>query len=178
MNKTVAFTGYRPSKLPFTEDKHDAQYLAFRVKLKRVIERLIERGYTDFISGIAEGFDTWAAEEVIEHKKLQKEIHLECAIPFPGQADSWERADQKRRAKIINRADESTTVCDHYFQGCYFVRNEYMVDRADVVVCCYDGRKGGTAYTVNYAQEKDKIIIQIDPNNARVTIISNRNFED
>ena len=33
------------------------------------------------------------------------------------------------------------------------------------------------AQTVAYAKKKDKIIIQIDPNNARVSIISRRTFE-
>lgn len=177
MNKTVAFTGYRPSKLPFAEDEQDMQYVAFRKNLKRVINRLVERGYTDFVSGLAEGFDTWAAEEIIELKKQKKDVRLECAIPFPGQADSWDNAGKKRRKKILKQADDDITVCDHYFNGCYFVRNEYMVNKADVIVCCYDGQKGGTGYTVSYAQKKDKIIIQIDPKDARVSIISKRNFE-
>jgi len=52
-----------------------------------------------------------------------------------------------------------------------------MVDRADVVVCAYNGQKGGTAYTVNYALKKDKIVIQIDPATAKVSVISRRSFE-
>lgn len=43
---TVAFTGYRPNKLPFAEDKKDELYLAFRKRLRQVIDRLVERGYT------------------------------------------------------------------------------------------------------------------------------------
>lgn len=38
-----------------------------------------------------------------------------------------------------------------------------MVDKADVVVCAYDGQQGGTAYTVNYALKQNKIVIQINP---------------
>ena len=59
----------------------------------------------------------------------------------------------------------------------FFVRNKYMVDKADIIVCCFDGQSGGTAQTVNYALEKDKIIIQINPNDASVSIISRRGFE-
>jgi len=52
-----------------------------------------------------------------------------------------------------------------------------MVDKADVVVCAYDGQSGGTAYTVNYALKQNKIVIQINPSTAQVTIISKRTFE-
>ena len=93
----VAFTGYRPEKMPFQESKKDKRYLAFRAILSRVISRLIELGGTYCISGVARGFDTWVAEEILELRKENKEIQLECAIPFPGQADSWEKADQKRK---------------------------------------------------------------------------------
>ena len=50
---TVAFTGYRPNKLPFAEDKKDELYLAFRKRLRQVIDRLVERGYTEYVSGVA-----------------------------------------------------------------------------------------------------------------------------
>lgn len=50
----VAFTGYRPEKMPFQESKKDKRYLAFRAILSRVISRLIELGGTYFISGLPE----------------------------------------------------------------------------------------------------------------------------
>lgn len=174
----VAFTGYRPEKMPFVENKKDEAYMHFREQQKRVINRLVERGYTDFISGVAMGFDTWVAEDVLELRKTNKELHLECAIPYPDQDKKWERSDQKRRQKILKQADTSTMVSDHYSSDCFFARNRYMVDKADVVVCAYDGQSGGTAYTVNYALKKDKIVIQINPSTAQVTIISKRTFEN
>ena len=97
----VTFTGYRPEKMPFQESKMDKQYLAFRAILSRVISRLIELGGTYFISGVARGFDTWIAEEILELRKENKEIQLECAIPFPGQADSWEKADQSGDIRFL-----------------------------------------------------------------------------
>lgn len=175
---TVAFTGYRPEKLPFTENKKDELYIKFRERLLQVINRLVERGYTDFISGVAMGFDTWAAEDVISLKKDNKDIHLECAIPFPKQAERWGFFDRLRRKKILKQSDCNTTLCEHYQRDAFFIRNEYMVDKADVVVCYFDGQSGGTAKTVAYAKKKDKIIIQINPNDSVVTIISRRSFEN
>lgn len=173
----VAFTGYRPEKMPFAENKKDEAYMHFREQQKRVINRLVERGYTDFISGVATGFDTWVAEDVLELRKNNKELRLECAIPCPDQDKKWNHADKKRRQKLLKHADISTMVSDHYSCDCYFARNRYMVDKADVVVCAYDGQSGGTAYTVNYALKQNKIVIQINPTTAQVTIISKRTFD-
>jgi uncharacterized phage-like protein YoqJ len=174
---TVAFTGYRPKKMPFTENKKDELYIRFREQQHKVINRLIERGYTEFISGVATGFDTWVAEDVLEFRKKNKDLRLECAIPFPDQDKKWERADQKRRQKILKQADLSTIVSEHYSSDCYFARNRYMVDKADVVVCAFDGQSGGTAYTVNYALKQNKIVIQINPSTAQVTIISKLTYD-
>lgn len=74
---TVAFTGYRPEKMPFVEEKHDEGYSRFREQQLKVINRLVERGYTHFISGVAMGFDTWVAEDVLKLQKKNKELHLE-----------------------------------------------------------------------------------------------------
>ena len=38
-----------------------------------------------------------------------------------------------------------------------------MVDKADVVVAAFDGKPGGTAYTVDYAIKHDRIVIGINP---------------
>ena len=111
---------------------------------------------------------TWVAEELLELRKENKEIQLECAIPFPGQADSWEKADQKRRYEILTATNEAVITSEHYNRGCFFTRNRYMVDKADVVVCAFNGKSGGTAYTVDYALKQNKIVIQIDPETSEV----------
>lgn len=172
-----AFTGYRPEKLPFTENKKDEAYIRFRETLWKVINRLAERGVDAFISGVAQGFDIWAAEDVCKLKKQYPAIRLECAVPFTDQAKSWPESEQKRRYNVMLHADNSVILSEHYSRNCFFVRNRYMVDLADVVVCAYDGKPGGTAYTVDYALKKDRIVIQIDPATSRVTVISKRSFE-
>ena len=78
-------------------------------------------------------------------RRKTKKITLECVIPFPGQADSWEKADQKRRYNILTAADKAVITSEQYSGGCFFTRNRYMVDKADVVVCAFNGKSGGTA---------------------------------
>ena len=132
INMVVAFTGYRPEKMPFVESKKDEAYLKFRKRQLQVIERLIERGCTHFISGVAMGFDTWVAEDILVLQKNNSSLELECAIPFPGQADRWSTSDQKRRYKILTHATSSVIVCEHYSSNCFFERNKYMVNKANI----------------------------------------------
>ncbi len=176
-NMKVAFTGYRPGKMPFTESDKDENYIRFREREMQVIKRLVERGCTHFISGMAMGFDTWVAEDVLLLKRANKALTLECAIPFPDQAKSWDKTYRKRRDAILAKADMVTSISQSYNRGCFHARNRYMVGQADVVVCAYNGQKGGTAYTVEYALKHDKIVIQIDPVTTKVSVISRRNFE-
>ena len=169
----VSFTGYRPEKLPFKEGR-DERYVRFRRTLSKVIRRLAELGYTHFISGIAMGFDTWVAEEVIALKKEMPAVTLECAVPFPEQADKWRGEDKIRRSRIIKNADSVVTTSPEYTKSAYFKRNRYMVDNSDVVVACYDGKSGGTAYTVEYASGTAKTVIQINPSDMVVTVVAGK----
>ena len=158
---TVAFTGYRPNKLPFTEDKKDELYLAFREKLRKVIDRLIERGYTEYISGVAMGFDTWVAEDVIASKKAHPELKLECAIPCPGHDAKWSLGDKLRRKKILRHADSKPVICEHYSSDCFHIRNRYMVDNSCVALCYIRYTFGGASKTFEYAKKKEIRIILV-----------------
>lgn len=50
-----------------------------------------------------------------------------------------------------------------------FRRNRWLIDHANFVLAVYNGSsKGGTAYTINYAYEKKRAVIIIDPDTLRV----------
>ncbi len=79
--------------------------------------RLVSLGWTHCISGVARGFDTWVAEEILQLQKENKKITLECVIPFPGQADSWVKADQKRKYNILTAADKLVITSEQYIRN-------------------------------------------------------------
>ncbi len=166
--RTVAFTGYRPEKMPFTESCEDLGYRRFIASLEALICTLCEQGETQFISGVARGFDLWAAEVVLRMRGEYPGIALVCAVPFPGQARSWSDEDQARYVAVLDAADEVLVLAEYYHRGVYHVRDRAMVDRAELVVCAYDGRPGGTAYTVGYAQRMGRDLIFIDPKTGEV----------
>ena len=62
--------------------------------------------------------------------------------------------EKMRFNKIIKKADLVKEINDHYFPGCYQVRNEWMVDRSNLVIAVFNGQKSGTKNTVDYAKRK------------------------
>lgn len=62
ISRACAFTGHRPHKLPWRGDEAASACVALKEVLTAQIDALVRNGYTDFLSGMAEGTDTWAAQ--------------------------------------------------------------------------------------------------------------------
>ena len=154
--KTVAFTGHRPEKLPWGTDENSAEGVLFKFRLRETLEYLIGRGYTDFLSGAARGFDTIAAEMVISLREIYPWIRLTVVLPCADQARKWDDVDRARWENIVTNSDHVETLARTFDRGCMFRRNRYLVDHADLVLACYDGDPhSGTGMTVNYAHRQD-----------------------
>ncbi len=165
MRCSVAFTGYRPSKLPFLNDKESAEYKALQNAIYAEIERLINRDYRFFLTGGAAGCDLLAAEAVISLKKKyrRKRVAHELCLPCYHHDAKWSEED-KRRLEEIKKNSMVTYVSDsEYYNGCMQKRNQYMVDTSSILIAVYDGISGGTKNTVEYAQKKGKKLIIIRP---------------
>ncbi len=55
--KSCSFTGHRPKKFPWGYDEADVRCVALKKALAEQITKLVDAGYTDFLSGMAEGTD-------------------------------------------------------------------------------------------------------------------------
>lgn len=160
---SCAFTGHRPHKLPWGYDEDDERCIAVKGALAGQIAVLAEsHGITDFYSGMADGSDVWAAQAVLELRRARP-VRLHCIVPHRGQADRWNRAARDRYGDILDRADNVMTLAERYYDGCMQTRNRYMIDAAGTLLAVYDGTKGGTAMTVDYARRQGRRIIVIDP---------------
>ena len=142
----VCFTGHRPEKLTRFE-------WLIKWELKKEIRQAIADGLTVFISGMARGADIWAAEIVIKLRDSGKPIKLICACPFDGAESRWEQKWQKRYHTILNKADHIVYVCNKYSNNCYQIRNEWMVNHSSRVISVFNGDKGGTKNTIDYARK-------------------------
>ena len=148
------FTGHRPNKMNLTESN-------IKPLLEQAIDDAIANGCVTFITGMAQGTDIWAAEIVIAKKKNNENLHLICALPHPGFENRRSKTEKERFNSIIANADLVKMVNDHYFTGCYQVRNEWMVDRSNLVIAVFNGSKSGTKNTVEYAKRKGVEVINI-----------------
>ncbi|MBQ8503404.1 MAG: DUF1273 family protein [Clostridia bacterium] len=162
VEKTVCFTGHRPQTLKFLWNEECEMCKNLKMQIKNTITELIEKeNAIHFISGMALGVDMICAEIVLELKKTYPQITLECAIPCETQAAKWTEKYRDRYFNTIIASDKETLLQTHYTADCMMKRNKYMVDKSDIVVAVWNGSKGGTANTVNYAKQSEKTIKQI-----------------
>ena len=162
--KSCAFTGHRPQHLPFRSNETDERCITLKQILRDEIVRLIEEeNVRHFISGMALGVDTIAAEIVLDLKQSYPGITLECAIPCETQANKWTAKQRERYFEIVAQCDKETMLQTKYTPDCMEKRNRYMVDHADYIIAVWDGKPSGTGNTIKYAQKQEKEIIVIDP---------------
>ncbi|MBO4940508.1 MAG: DUF1273 family protein [Clostridia bacterium] len=141
--RSCAFTGHRELYEGFSKRK-----------LTLAIKRLIENGVEVFYNGMAMGFDLLAAETVLSYQKKYPNVKLIACIPCYNQEKSFSEADKKRYAEILKKASEQVLLSENYYRGCMQVRDQYMVDNADMLLCYCVKETGGAAYTVKYCQKK------------------------
>ena len=151
---TVCFSGYRPEKLDIP-----AEELVPRIEA--AVRAAVDEGYTRFISGMARGFDMLAARAVLEYKRENDGVRLECALPFETQASKWRDDDLAEYEEILRGADSITVVCASSSPESYIKRNRYMVEHASRLICYFDGRSGGTAYTYKYARRQGLDVVNL-----------------
>lgn len=171
----IAVTGHRPSKLGDAYDLHHSTNITIGQNMRAFI--LQKAGYQEktnsflsdekvtLISGMALGVDTiWALVALKLKERYPTKFELECAIPCAKHSSRWKKVDQDRHADIMARADIVTMVSeDAYAPYLMQKRNEYMVDKADILLAVWDGTKGGTGNCVKYAMKTGRTTYQYHP---------------
>lgn len=151
--KTCCFTGHRD--IPAEEYDEICQ------RTRKAIVSLIKKGVVFFGAGGARGFDTIAAESVLELKNDYPQIKLILVLPCPNQTRGWIEEDIRKYNFIKERADKVVYTADHYYSGCMHVRNRHLVENSSYCICYLVKESGGTAYTVNYAKEQSLTLINV-----------------
>lgn len=145
---SCAFTGHREIKENFNLKL-----------LEETVKRFIEEGITRFYCGMAIGFDMIAADVVLKEKEKNKNVELIACIPCPEQSKYFSPEDKEKYQRILSLCDGKEILSEHYYKGCMLTRDRYMVDSSDRVLAYLNHTEdGGTAYTVSYAEQKNKDI--------------------
>ena len=156
-----SFTGHRAAKLPWGFNEQDPRCVQLKQQIYDAIDAIYDSGVRHYICGMANGCDMYFGEAVLELKKAKKDVTLEAAVPFAGQADHWREPEKSRWQKIYNGSDYITVVSKTYTKDCMNKRNRYMVDNCNVLLAAYNGTKGGTQNTILYGIRSKKEVIQI-----------------
>ena len=167
---SCAFTGHRPSKFPWKYDEANSRCVALKSALAEQIRLLADAGATQFLSGMAQGADTWSALSVLALREKNPAIKLHCILPCREQADKWSTSSRNLYRSILERADSIVYVSRNYHKDCMLDRNRFLVEHASSLLAVYNGeQRGGTAATIRYAQKMGREIIVIDPDTLHIT---------
>ncbi len=151
--KTCCFTGHR--KIPIKEYKHISK------RLQTEIIKLIEKGVMYFGVGGALGFDTLAAQTILNLRNQYPQIKLILVLPCKNQTLNWKENDIIEYKRIKNACDKYVYVSESYSKECMYKRNRHLVDNSKYCICYLKFNTGGTSYTVKYAAQKQLSIINI-----------------
>lgn len=153
--KYVALTGHRPNKI----GGYRIPNPIYNFISKRIRQELQRIRPCTVISGMALGVDQIAAEISIDLG-----IPFIAAVPFIGQESKWPPKSQEHYKELIGKAEEVAIVSSgHYSVSKMMIRNEWMVDKCDLLIAVFDGSAGGTCNCVEYAISCKKEIVRINP---------------
>ena len=140
---TCCFTGHR--NLP-------AERLPIILSnLDREIDKLIQKGVTDFLSVGALGFDQLAAERIIAKRAKDGRMRLIFALPCRNQEARWTPKQQVRYRHLLSQGNEVLYVSEAYNPLCMERRNRYMATHSAYCICALRNAKSGTGQTVRFA---------------------------
>lgn len=140
------FTGHRPNKLGITEQQ-------LRPLLEEAIRQAVQDGFTTFITGMAMGTDLVAGEIVLQLREQDSRLKLVCALPYPNFGQHWGGGWTKRFRDVLAQADLSRCISKEFSYAAYQVRNEWMVRHSSLVIGVFNGERGGTKNTLDYAKK-------------------------
>lgn len=151
MTKSVCFTGHRDV---------DTDMAVLNFLLRSFLDRLItEQGAADFYTGGAIGFDTIAADTVLEMRKRYPQVKLHLILPCSNaeQTKCWTAKQKERFQQILDSADSVEYISDRYYTGCMKDRNTRLVELADCCISYWnpDNYRSGAGQTVRMAQKKN-----------------------
>ena len=157
-NQTCCFTGHR--KIPPEKYAHIAE------QLRAEIRAMINKGVIYFGVGGALGFDTMAAQAVLELRNIYPQIKLILVLPCKTQTRGWSQNDKETYESIKRACDKHVYISNEYTYDCMHKRNRHLVNYSNYCICYLtDYSRGGTAYTVKYAKKNGLTIINLASKN-------------
>lgn len=112
------------------------------------VAKMVERGATEIITGMARGFDLKIARAASDAG-----VPFVAACPFRDQHKSWCEADKAEFLCAMANADRIVTVGLLELNVSYIKRDRWIVDQCEELWALDSGRPSGSHTTVLYAEE-------------------------
>ncbi|MFB6466054.1 DUF1273 domain-containing protein [Cytobacillus sp. Hz8] len=146
MEKIVFVSGYKPQELGIFKQNHPS--IAYIKKaIKHQLESLIDDGLEWIIISGQLGTELWTAEVVFD---LQMEDHSELKLavitPFLNQEKNWSESNQELYEMVLMQADfvDSITKKEYEAPWQFRVKNQFLIEKSDVLLLFYDEEKEGS----------------------------------
>lgn len=168
---TACFTGHRPDGIPLDmADPHNIN--AIMGLLYQSVSTAYKTGYRIFITGLAEGIDSYAALAVEKFRDTHDDVRLVGAVPYRAKLGSTRRESYVDDA--YSCCNEILVTSEENNRGVYHLRDRFMVDQSSYIIAALAKNEGGSKYTFDYAVKRGLEYDLIDLNKACAKIAADR----
>lgn len=129
---TCCFSGYRPEKFTYPLHASSLEYGLLLGYINIYVLHSVEKGYATFLCGMAQGFDIICGETILRLKRHKGYEHIRLIC---------------------------TVIPRIVFMSATVLRP--TMHHASRLICYYDGKSGGTAYTVDYCRKNNVEVINL-----------------
>lgn len=159
--QTVCFSGHRPDAFPDAPICGILPEDLLKTMLAGCIEAAIQDGFRYFINGLAEGVDLWAADYLVfRQTETPDTVHLIAAEPCLDYLKNRRRG-KEAMMQYVAHCDALLTI-PRKGKDSFLRRNDYMLEHSARLICFIRKNTGGTAYTLQAAQKKNREIHCMD----------------
>lgn len=164
----ISATGHRPNKLGNAYSLKKPINIEIGNVMRKFLLEIMEKHPGEpihIVSGMALGVDTiWALVGLKLKEEYPDVFTVEAAIPCLGHGQNWPKVSREIYEKIKTKVDKQVVVVNEPYQAKHMqTRNEYMVNKSDIVFAVWNGSNGGTGNCVRYAKRQPVSIIQYHP---------------
>ena len=148
---TVSLFGHRSLLNPLSAEE----------RLEREVYKLLKNHkYVNFLMGRTGEFDLMAALIIRRVMRTYSRINCSLTLILPYQNSNVEN----HKDSFLNLYDEieiCSSSADAYYKSAFQIRNQNMIDRSDLVLCCIEHESGGAYQAVQYAVRQQCKIINL-----------------
>lgn len=167
-SRICCFTGHRPEQLPDLGDPASDGMKALRDRTETFIRMLMVSGKDVFVIGMSRGYDLLCADILTNTPDIAQNCTIICAMPYMRQLKEMRsQAEREIYLRALVRAKYAVSFFDGYTNGCYKIRNQFMVNCSSALIGYLkspDMTRSGSAQTYRMAKRAGLDTIMIYEN--------------